>query len=136
AAQAYQVSNQVIVSEEVAGSRVFDAPAPVHRSLVRHALLYGAAGLVAGLVLGVGLVIVRALVSGRLRWRDDIARALGAPIHLSVGRLRAGRRRPGRGGAGDRDMQRLGAHLRGAMPAPGRGPAALAIMAVGEHRPR
>src|SRR5262245_17937332 len=53
AAQAYQVSNQVIVSGEVAGSQVIDAAAPVHRSLVRHALLYAAAGLVAGLLLGV-----------------------------------------------------------------------------------
>jgi len=130
AVQAYQVSNQLTVSGENAGSQVLDEPAPVHRSLVRHALLYGLAGLVAGLLLGVGLVIVQALVSGRLRWRDDIARALGAPIHLSVGRLRAGRRRPGRGGAGDRDMQRLVAHLRGAMPARAGGPAALAVVAV------
>jgi hypothetical protein len=78
----------------------------------------------------VGLVIVQALVSGRLRWRDDIARALGAPIHLSVGRLRAGRWRPGGGGARDRDVQRVVAHLRGAVPSRAGGAAALAVVAV------
>jgi hypothetical protein len=129
AVQAYQVSNQVAVSREVAGSQVLDAPAPVHRSLVRHALLYAVAGLVAGLLLGVALVIVQALVSGRLRWRDEVARALGAPVHLSVGRLRAARWRPGRGGR-DRDVQRLVAHLRGAVPARAGGTAALAVVAV------
>jgi capsular polysaccharide biosynthesis protein len=130
ALQAYQVSNQVAVSAEVAGSQVLDAPAPVHRSLVRHALLYAVAGLVGGLLLGLALVIVQALVSGRLRWRDDIARALGAPIHLSVGRLRAARWRPGRAGR-DRDVQRVVAHLRSAVPARGAGAAAgLAVVAV------
>jgi hypothetical protein len=69
-------------------------------------------------------------VSGRLRWRDDIARALGAPIHLSVGRLRAGRWRPGGGGARDRNVQRVVAHLRGAVPSRAGGAAALAVVAV------
>ena len=112
---------------------MLDAAAPVHRSLVRHALLYAAAGLVAGLLLGVGLVIVQALVSGRLRWRDDIARALGAPVHLSVGRLRAGRWRRGRR-ARDRDVQRLVAHLRSAVPARAGGAPALAVVAVDNAR--
>src|SRR5262249_35618633 len=92
AVQAYPVGTASMVH----GSGVLDAAAPVHRSELRLTLLYAWGGLVAGLALGVGLVIVQALVSGRLRWRDDIARALGAPIHLSVGRLGAGRWRPGR----------------------------------------
>jgi hypothetical protein len=74
-------------------------------------------------------VVVLALVSRRLRWRDDIARALGAPVHLSVGRLRAARWRRGRAGR-DRDVQRLVAHLRGAVPARSGGAAALAVVAV------
>ena len=41
-----------------------------------------------GLVLGLGIVIVRALVSDRLRRRDDVAHALGAPVNLSVGSVR------------------------------------------------
>src|SRR5215471_2765818 len=126
AAQGYPVGTASMIH----GSQVLDAAAPVHRSGLRLTLLYAWGGLIAGLTLGLGIVIVQALVSGRLRWRDDIARALGAPIHLSVGRLRAGRRRPGRGGAGDRDMQRLVAHLRGAVPARAGGPSALAVVAV------
>ena len=133
AVQAYQVSNQVAVAGEVAGSRVLDAAAPVHRSLVRHALLYAAAGLAVGLLLGLALVIVRALVSGRLLWRDDIARALGAPVHLSVGPLRAARWRPGRRGP-DRDVQRLVAHLRSAVPARAGGAPAPAVVAVDNAR--
>ena len=38
-----------------------------------------------GLVLGMGIVVIQALVSDRLRRRDDIAQALGAPVKLSVG---------------------------------------------------
>jgi len=126
AVQGYPVGTASMIH----GSQVLDAAAPVHRSGLRLTLLYAWGGLIAGLTLGLGIVIVQALVSGRLRRRDDIARALGAPIHLSVGRLRAGRWRPGRGSAGDRDVQRLVAHLRGAMPARAGGPAALAVVAV------
>ena len=43
-------------------------------------------GLIAGLVLGLGIVVIRALLSDRLYRRDDVARALGAPVKLSVGR--------------------------------------------------
>ena len=38
-----------------------------------------------GLVIGMVIVIVRALVSDRLRRRDDIAEAIGAPVKLSIG---------------------------------------------------
>jgi capsular polysaccharide biosynthesis protein len=116
-------------ASEIRGTEVLDAAAPIHSSQLRLTLLYAWAGLVAGLLLGVGIVIVQALVSGRLRRRDDIARALGAPIHLSVGRLRAARSLPGRG-SGDRDVQRLVAHLRTAVPPGGGHAAALAVVAV------
>jgi hypothetical protein len=39
-------------------------------------------------IVGLGIVVVGALVSDRLRRRDDIARALGAPVKLSVGDVR------------------------------------------------
>ena len=35
------------------------------------------------------IVIIRALVSGRLRNRDDIADAIGAPVLLSTGQVGA-----------------------------------------------
>jgi capsular polysaccharide biosynthesis protein len=129
AAQGYPVGTASMIH----GSEVLDAAAPVHRSVLRLTLLYAWGGLVAGLTLGLGIVIVQALVSGRLRRRDDIARALGAPIHLSVGRLAGGRRRLGRGGR-DRDVQRLVAHLRSAVPARAGGAGALAVVAVDNAR--
>ena len=125
AAQGYPVGTASMIH----GSEVLDAAAPVHRSQLRLTVLYAWGGLVAGLTLGLGLVIVQALVSGRLRRRDDIARALGAPVHLSVGRLRAGRWRRGRRGR-DRDVRRLVAHLRSAVPARAGGAGALAVVAV------
>src|SRR5262249_16212995 len=41
---------------------------------------YAAIGLVAGLVVGLTIVIIRALISNRLRRRDDVAYALDAPV--------------------------------------------------------
>jgi hypothetical protein len=46
-----------------------------------------ASGLIAGLALGLGAVIVLAIASDRIRQRDEFARALGAPVELSVGRF-------------------------------------------------
>ena len=43
-------------------------------------------GLIAGLFLGLGFVIVRALISDRLWKRQDIAQTLGARVRLSTGR--------------------------------------------------
>ena len=70
------------------GSVVLDAAAPLPHSRLKKLILDAALGLVVGLVLGVGIVVVRALVSDRLRRRDDVAQALGAPVTLSVGAVR------------------------------------------------
>jgi O-antigen/teichoic acid export membrane protein len=73
--------------------------------------------------------VVAALVSDRLRRRDDVAHALGAPVRLSVGSLRVGRwRLAGRGQ--DRDVERLATHLRSAVPARAGEAGALALVAV------
>jgi hypothetical protein len=47
----------------------------------------GLSGLVAGLALGLGIVITAELLSDRPRRRADVAAALGAPVDLSVGRF-------------------------------------------------
>ena len=125
AASGYPVGTASMVH----GSQVLDAAAPVHRSKFRLMGLYAIGGLVAGLMLGLGIVIVQALVSNRLRRRDDIARALGAPVNLSLGSLRAGRRWRGRRGGG-LDAHRLVAYLRRAVPTRSSGAAALAVVAV------
>ena len=65
---------------------VLDAATPLPHSRLKHLLLYALIGLVVGVVLGVAVVVFRALLSNRLRRRDDVAQALGAPVKLSVGR--------------------------------------------------
>ena len=134
---------QVNTASEVADSGVVDPAAAVthtHRSLspgLLDAALYAATGLIPGLALGAGFVIVRALLSDRLYRRDDVARALGAPVGLSVGALRPRgwlRRWARRGAARGRDAQRIVRHLRGCLPRGPGSPAALAVVAVDDAR--
>jgi capsular polysaccharide biosynthesis protein len=127
-----RASLRAATASMVNGSQVLDAARPGKHSRVRNAILYVGGGLLGGLVLGLAIVIIGAVVSDRLRRRDDIASALGAPVRLSVGPLRAGRW-PGLGGRAKRrhrDMRRVVEHLRCAVPGSSRGPAGLAIVAV------
>jgi capsular polysaccharide biosynthesis protein len=106
---------------------------PLPYSKKKKLITYGALGLVLGLALGLTIVIVRALVSDRLRRRDDIAYALDAPVRLSVTTLRARRWLtvwPGQAAKRDRDMKRVVTYLRSAVPKNTKGPAGLAIVAV------
>jgi capsular polysaccharide biosynthesis protein len=126
---------QLAITSEVADSQVIDRAAAVthtHRTLgpqLRAAILYAGTGLIPGLALGIGFVIVRALVSDRLRRRDDVARALGAPIGLSVGPVRL-RGRAGLAAAGSDEVRRIVGHLRAVKPADDGQVAALAVVAV------
>jgi capsular polysaccharide biosynthesis protein len=104
-------------------------PYPKKRTLVT----YVAVGLIMGLAVGLGIVIIRALVSDRLRRRDDVAYALDAPVKLSVRTLGAHRRlalRPGRAAKRNQDMRRVVAHLHSAVPRRTQGAQGLAIVAV------
>jgi capsular polysaccharide biosynthesis protein len=104
-------------------------PYPKKRTLVT----YVAVGLIVGLAVGLGLVIVRALVSDRLRRRDDVAYTLDAPVKLSVRTLGTNRRlafRPGRAAKRNRDMRRVVAYLHSAVPRKTQGAQGLAIVAV------
>jgi capsular polysaccharide biosynthesis protein len=106
---------------------------PLSSSKKKKLVTYGAVGLIGGLALGLTIVVVRAVVSDRLRRRDDIAYALDAPVKLSVSTLGARRTltpRPGRAAKRDLDMQRVVAHLHSAMPRSAQVPASLAIVAV------
>jgi capsular polysaccharide biosynthesis protein len=124
---------QVTAASAIEGSEVLDPAAPVPRlprsvnTGMRLPIRYAITGLIPGLVLGLGLVIVLELASDRLRRREDVARALEAPVRLSVASVPAGR---GRAGAGSGDVQRVVAHLRGNLPGSSRGAAALAVVAV------
>jgi capsular polysaccharide biosynthesis protein len=106
---------------------------PLPYSKKKKLITYGALGLIGGLALGLTIVVVRALVSDRLRRRDDIAYALDAPVKLSVSTLGARRTltpRPSRAAKRDLDMQRVIAHLHSAVPRSTQVPASLAIVAV------
>jgi capsular polysaccharide biosynthesis protein len=115
--------------EVVNYSRVLDGAAPLSHSHKKRMIEAIGGGLIGGLALGMGIVIIQALVSDRLRRRDDVAEALGAPVRLSV-RTPRGRWPMGRHGLADHDMGRVVAHLGSVVPSSFRGLASLAIVAV------
>jgi capsular polysaccharide biosynthesis protein len=131
---AYRATTRLATASMVQGSEVLDDATPLRHSSIKHAGLYTIAGLGGGFALGVVLVIVRELASDRMRRREDVSRALGAPVRLSVQSRPPRRWRPGgrRGLAAARgdDTRRIVAHLRGSLPASSRGTAALAVVAV------
>ena len=107
--------------------------AALPRSHLKPLITYAVFGLIGGLVVGLAVIIIRAVVSDRLRRRDDIAYALDAPVKLSVSTLGARHRLPAlprRAARRDLDMKRVTAHLRSALPGSTHGPAGLAIVAV------
>jgi hypothetical protein len=121
---------KMTTSSMVQDSEVVDAAVPVSHSHVKKAALDVAEGVFGGLALGLIIVIVSALASDRLRRRDDVAAALGAPVRLSVGTLRV--KMLGLRGRAKRnlDTRRVVTHLRSVIPASSRGPAGLAVVAV------
>lgn len=128
-----EANTQTATSTAITLSRVLDPAALVKASVKRRLALYGGAGLMAGLVLGLGTVVITAVVSTRLRRRDEVARALGAPVRLSIGKVRSDGRallRRGLAAARDTSLSRVVVHLGGAVaPAPG-GFASLAVVPV------
>lgn len=131
------VSDKSTTSTMIDGTQVLDSATLLHHSSVKDLVEYVLSGLIGGLAIGLGTVIVRELTSDRLRRRDDIAAALGAPVRLSVGRLSVGRLRKSRlfpGGRAaanrERDLRRIAAYLRHAAVRPGRGARTLAVVAV------
>jgi capsular polysaccharide biosynthesis protein len=116
----------------VQGSEVLNPAAPGKRSILKSGAVYAAGGLLGGLILGMVIVIIGGITSDRLRRRDDIAYAIGAPVRLSVGPLHESRWLPRLRGraAMRRDMERVVGHLRNAVPGSSRGPAGLAVIAI------
>jgi capsular polysaccharide biosynthesis protein len=116
-----QATSSSNVATQIKGSQVLDPATVGHHSAAKFALIYAVMGLVVGLVLGLAIVIIGALVSDRLRRRDDIADALGTSVNLSVGPIGGrGSRLPTPRDRGRRrtDLQRIVSHLRDAIPDP------------------
>jgi capsular polysaccharide biosynthesis protein len=130
-------ASKTLTDSMVQDSRVID-PA----TLAKHSRLKGvsfdvAGGLVGGLALGMAIVVIGALVSDRLRRREEVAEAFGAPVGLSVGALRGQRWLRGksrRARQRNLDLMRVVSHLRNTLPGSSRGPASLAVIAVDDAR--
>jgi capsular polysaccharide biosynthesis protein len=133
---ATKAATGVATASMIGGSNVLDPASPnPPRSRLKQLLLYAGGGLIIGLLLGMSVVVFRALLSDRLRRRDDVAEALGAPVKLSVPAKRASGWLPGRlGRVSDRYQQRIVAYLGAAVPAGSRRAAALAIVPVDDPR--
>jgi capsular polysaccharide biosynthesis protein len=115
------------------GSTVLDPALPLAHSKLKNLLIYAITGLLAGLAVGMGVVVVRTITTDRLRRRDDVTHALAAPVKLSVAAVPLSRWRPGRhglGAIGGAAIQRITSYLRAAEPRTIRGAAALAIIPV------
>lgn len=128
-----RASAKTDTNDMITGSVVLDAATALPRSHVKGVALYVVGGLFAGLALGMGGIVVAALLSTRLRRRDDVAAAMGVPVRLSVGPLRKRRWRltlPRRAAKRRLDMRRVVAFLRRAVPGSSRGPAGVAVVAV------
>lgn len=126
-------TTQLNTATMVKDSVVINVAAPVAHKFKQSKSFYLAIALIAGLAIGMGIVIVGALVSDRLRTRNDVAGAIGAPVRLSVGPLSGRGGVPGLGTRARRralDERRLSAHLSGAVRLNSRGPGGLAVVAV------
>ncbi|MGD0698910.1 MAG: hypothetical protein ABSA02_03395 [Trebonia sp.] len=102
----------------VKGTVILDPATVEPYSKTKYLVSYALYGIIGGVALGLGIVVIGALVSDKLRRRDDIARALGAPVGLSVGPIKLSRKVPpsrrGLAAVDDPDIKRVAAHLRGA----------------------
>jgi capsular polysaccharide biosynthesis protein len=117
----------------IRGSQVLDPAALVHHSRLKPLIARAVIGLIVGFVLGLAIVVVRALLSDRLRRREDIAHALGAPVKLSVGPVRLSRwipRRRGLEAARSAEVRQIVAHLASNVRPGSRGLPALGVVPV------
>lgn len=117
----------------IKGSQVLNAPTALRHGLKKGKAFYIAVALLIALLIGMSIVIVRELVSDRLRHRDDIAAAIGAPVKLSLGSVTGRSRLPGLGKRARRrvlDMRRFVTYLNGAIPRSSRRLKSLAVVAV------
>jgi capsular polysaccharide biosynthesis protein len=127
AAQSEESTAAVTTSAMIHGSQILDPATAIPRSHLRYPVLYFGGGLIGGLAVGISLVILQALVSRRLRRRDDVARALGGPVQLSVGRLGGWATRSVSGAAQRPAVRQIVSHLRKSLP-PSERTAALAVV--------
>jgi hypothetical protein len=126
-----QANDQINYSAMVSGSQVINTSVPtLTHSRKKTALEYVGGGLFGGFMIGALIIAVGAVTSIRLRRRDDIAAALGAPVRVSVmgytkKALQASRRKNG-----GSEALRVVEYLRRSLPRGVSGTASLAVVAV------
>lgn len=126
-------TTQLITAAMVKSSQILNAATVTPHGFKTSKAFYLAVALIGGLAIGIIVVIIGALVSDRLRRRDDIAEAIGAPVRLSVGPVGGKRWLPRLGKRAARrtlDLTRITAHLRSVLPPNSRGPRCLAVVAL------
>jgi hypothetical protein len=111
----------------IAGSSVLDTGIPAEGvSKKKFAIEYGGGAVFGGLVIGLLIVAIGAILSDRLRRRDDVAAALGAPVRVSVASGGKRSRKANR----EADLKRVAAHLGAAVPSGSEGSGSLVVVAV------
>jgi capsular polysaccharide biosynthesis protein len=115
AARSTQLTVTSATNTAVRGSHIINPGSAVVHSRIKTGIIYAVTGLLGFLVLGIGFVAVSALVSDKLRRRDDVAQALGVPVGLSIGRVRPRRART-LAAASRPEIQRIAGHLASLLP--------------------
>jgi hypothetical protein len=124
-------TTQTATAAEIQGSQVLDAATLQPHGHIKKTALYIVGGLFGGLAIGVIIVVLMALLTERLRRRDDISDALDAPLGLSVGSLRRGGLQWGKTRARRAsDRARVVEYLARSVPEQLQGTAALCVIAV------
>jgi capsular polysaccharide biosynthesis protein len=126
-------STRTTTSQVVNGTQVLNRAVAIKQSRVKGVVIDAAGGLIAGLAVGMAIIVIGAITSDRLRRRDDIAYAFGAPVGLSIGPLRERRWMPDLGGRSairQRQMERVVEYLRNSVPGSSSRPTALGVVAV------
>jgi hypothetical protein len=85
--------NQIASIGVVRGSSVVTPGTLIPASSVKLFGLDAMGGLIGGLLVGAAYVAVQAVLSDRLRRRDEVASLLGAPVELSIRQVRVPKRR-------------------------------------------
>lgn len=137
-AGANEASSEVTTASMIKGSQILDTTSPTAaRSTKKYAIEYIGGPLFGFLVIGLAVVIIRAVTTDQLRRRDDIAAALGAPVKISVRTVSV--RAPSSGsqhpsGKQEADARRIIGYLRSILPERSRGPASLCVVAIDNER--
>ncbi len=127
-----EATDRLNTASVVKESQILDSATAVKSSAKSRLLLDAGGPLLGGLVIGMAIVIVSALLSDRLRRRDDVAAAIGAPVTLSVASAKFGGRTAGDQGNSQRakDLDRVVSHLSGLLRRNSSGPATLVVVSL------